>query len=312
MINPRDLFDIQVDRADSFRERAQASQVGPVLICGLKGFVDAGHAGAIAVERMLEVSEPHTLAVFDHDRLVDYQAKRPILSFEDSRWTHYEPPRLTLDLLTDARGTEYLLLHGHEPNRYWEALSEGLIELIHDFNVSLFVTASGLPMGVPHTRPGGAIVHANREDLVGASQNFVGNMSVPASFAHYAQYEIGRHNVDAAGIAVHVPHYLAQSQYTPVGIVALSKIEEITGLHFDVDEMAEAAREAIAEVDRQVEKSHDVAEMVAGLEAQYDAFMASHPEESLLAHTNHIPTADELGAEFEQFLSQFNRRRGTE
>jgi hypothetical protein len=46
---------------------------------------------------------------------------------------------------------------------------------------------------------------------------------------------------------------------------------------------------------------------VAALERQYDAF-ARAAESSLLADDGPIPSAEELGAEFERFLAGLDRR----
>ena len=58
------------------------------------------------------------------------------------------------------------------------------------------------------------------------------------------------------------------------------------------------------EIERQVQGSEDVAAVVHALEEQYDAFTRSIGRTSLLAGSTDIPTADELGAEFERFLAQ--------
>ena len=68
--------------------------------------------------------------------------------------------------------------------------------------------------------------------------------------------------------------------------------------------LADAAAAALVEVEEQVAQNPEVAAVVAGLEQQYDAFMAGADREGLLAGDLSIPTADELGAQFEQFLAQ--------
>ena len=50
-------------------------------------------------------------------------------------------------------------------------------------------------------------------------------------------------------------------------------------------------------------RSTEVAELVQGLEAQYDAAIA-HDGENLLGEGEEMPTADELAAQFEQFLAE--------
>jgi hypothetical protein len=304
MLDPRDLYELNLDVADPLRESGDAATTGPALVVALRGYGDAGHVTEISAQHIIATGEPRRVATFDHDRLVDYQAKRPTLTFESARWVDYQPPLIALDLVTDAEGTPYLILHGYEPDRYWDGFIAAVIGLITDFNISLVVNLHGIPMGVPHTRPAGAIVHATRDGLVEDEKIWNGSMQVPATVANLIQYRLGQYERDAIGIAVHVPHYLAQSQYTPAAITGLTKVEALTGLDLAVGELAGAAEEALAEVERQAGKSQDISEMISAMENQYDAFMAAHPEESLLAHVNRIPTADELAAEFEEFLSQ--------
>ncbi|WP_246486988.1 hypothetical protein [Kribbella qitaiheensis] len=58
-------------------------------------------------------------------------------------------------------------------------------------------------------------------------------------------------------------------------------------------------------VDEQVEASDDAAAVVNALETQYDAAEGSIARGSLLAGST--PSADELGAEVEQFLAELSR-----
>jgi hypothetical protein len=46
-----------------------------------------------------------------------------------------------------------------------------------------------------------------------------------------------------------------------------------------------------------------VAQVVAALERQYDAFIDAQESWSLLRRDEDIPSGDELGAEFERFLA---------
>ncbi len=76
------------------------------------------------------------------------------------------------------------------------------------------------------------------------------------------------------------------------------------------DALRESARRTDLEIARQVEGSAEVAEVVQALEQQYDAFAADR--ESLLASGEDVPTADELGAQFEQFLADQQGRENPE
>ena len=50
--------------------------------------------------------------------------------------------------------------------------------------------------------------------------------------------------------------------------------------------------------------SDEVAAVVRALEEQYDSFTRNVGRTGLLAETAQLPTADELGEEFERFLAE--------
>ena len=66
------------------------------------------------------------------------------------------------------------------------------------------------------------------------------------------------------------------------------------------------------EIARQVEGSDEINELVQALERQYDAFVNASGAEGLLAEPGaEMPTAEELGAQFERFLAEQQGRTDT-
>jgi len=57
-------------------------------------------------------------------------------------------------------------------------------------------------------------------------------------------------------------------------------------------------------IDRQVAESAEIGAVVQALEQQFDAFARSADRASLLAEPTPLPTAEEIGAEFEAFLAE--------
>lgn len=306
MPNPKDLYQLADGVSQELLKRAGTNASGPVLVVALKGFIDAGNVGDIAVEHLLKTGNTQRFATFDHDAMVDYRNKRPVMTFDTNRWTDYEEPELVIDLLTDTEGTQFLLLHGTEPDRFWNRFVAAIMDIIAEYQVSLVVSLSGIPMGIPHTRPLSVTMHGTNDALLSGEKSWLGKVQVPGSVANLLEYRLSYSHTDGIGVAVHVPHYLAQSNYPPAAIVGLSKVEAVTGLDFEVFELTESAQNALEEVTRQIEQSAEAQEMVNALENQYDAFMATHAAGSLLATEEAIPSADELGAEFEKFLAQLS------
>jgi predicted ATP-grasp superfamily ATP-dependent carboligase len=277
---------------------------GPVMLHALRGFVDAGATGEIAAAHLVDELESTRLATFDIDQLLDYRSKRALMTFDSDRWSDYDEPFLALDYLRDGEGMGFLLLHGAEPDLQWERVITAITGLVERFGVSLTVGFHGVPMGVPHTRPLTLTAHGTRTGLTEDYTSFFGTVKVPGSMAALLEYRLGESGHDALGFVVHVPHYLAQSRYTPAAVVALQHVERATGLDLVTPRLAAAAADATLEVEKQVRESGEVRAVVRALEEQYDSFARSVGRPSLLAEAAPIPTADELAAEFERFLQQ--------
>jgi hypothetical protein len=304
MLDPRGIYELDEQAVARLWPTAPEPGAGPVLLHAVAGFVDAGNAGEIAVEHLLEIGEVTRVATFDADQLLDYRSKRATMTFSTDRWSDYDEPHLVIDHVRDAEGSGFLLLHGAEPDVQWERVVAALRDVVERLGVSLTVGFHGIPMGIPHTRPLSVTAHATRPELLGEHSSWFGTVKVPASLAALLELRFGRAGHDAVGYTVHVPHYLAQSAYPPAAVVALEQVQRVTGLDLATAGLAEAAQDATSEVERQVRDSEEVAAVVRALEEQYDAFARSVGRTSLLAESAPIPTADELGAEFERFLAQ--------
>ncbi|PSK96463.1 PAC2 family protein [Murinocardiopsis flavida] len=300
MRDPADLYELRPDPPELAR---------PVLLVALDGFVDAGGAARQAVETLFAQSDAREIATFDIDRLLDYRSRRPAMMFDESTWTSYADPKLALYLMADAEGTPYLLLHGLEPDREWEAFTAAVRQLAERFSVGLTVGFHGMPMAVPHTRPATVTAHATRRDLVAEHTPWLGRVQVPGSASSLLEYRFGEAGADFIGYAVHVPSYLAQAEYPRAAIAALEYVAGATGLALPAGALEEAAVETDAEIEQQVEASDEVQRVVRGLEEQYDSSVAARERTAesgpLLAEDESaLPTAEELGAELERYLAE--------
>ncbi|SRR5216683_941440 len=292
--DPEELYELDAD--------AQALD-GVVLLHHLDGFMDAGSAGGLVTEHLLEALEHQAVARFDVDRLIDYRSRRPPLTYARDRWESYEAPELTVSVLRDTADTPFLLLTGPEPDHEWELFIAAVRSLSGRLGARLTVGFHGIPMGAPHTRPLGITAHATSPDLISGYQPLPSRLQVPGSVAALLEFRLGEAGDAAAGLAVHVPHYLAQAAYPAAALTLLESVTRTTGLTLPDDALREASRRTDAEIARQVQESDEVAELVRALERQYDAFADTAGRDNLLADAP-MPTADELGAQFERFLAE--------
>ncbi len=296
MLNPSELYHFETD-TDPTALRAS------VLVVALGGFMDAGHTQRLLTDHLLATAESTVVAAFDTDQLIDYRSRRPPMVFDTNRWLAYEDPCLALHRLTDRDGTPYLLLTGPEPDFQWERVTEAIRQLVVMLGVDLVVTAHGIPMAVPHTRPIGMTSHATDPRLISAQANPFGRIEVPGSLSSLLELRLGESGHDAIGFAVHVPHYLAQAEFADGAVTALNAITAATGLSLPADDLVAQAGLNRAEIAREVEGSEEVTQVIEALERQYDTFSEGRQKPSLLAtDVSELPSADEIGAEFEQFL----------
>jgi hypothetical protein len=303
VLDPRDLY--VRHGAGAALDLPGGDGAGPVLLHALTGFVDAGQAGQLARDHLLETLEHRAVATFDVDQLLDYRSRRPPMIFEADHWVSYDDPGLVLHEMTDAAGHSFLLLEGAEPDVQWERFIAAVTGLVEELGVRVTIGVHGIPMGVPHTRPTSVTAHGSRPELIAGREPWIGTVQVPGSVINLLELRLGVGGRDAMGFAVHVPHYLAQAEYPDAAASLLECVIRLSGLKLPMDALRAAGAETRAAIAEQVAGQPEVAAVVGALEQQYDAFVSARDRNLPLADdTGQLPTADELGAELERFLAE--------
>ncbi len=289
MKDPRELYELEPGLAASLRDS------GVPLIHLFEGFLDAGRVLHQLTEHLLRVSEPQRLATFDDDILHDYRSRRPTMTFDTYRWTGVKEYALVIDLLHDAVGRPYLLMHGPEPDVQWERVCKAVLGLAETVGAGRLYTASGIPLAVPHTRPIGLTRTATDEALAAGNPPLIERVEVPGYLSALLQLRADQAGRVAMGYVVHVPHYLSQVPY-PAGVVrVLDALMDDTGLVISPAGLDEAIAETDAMLTGELEGNSETADMVRAMEEAYDA-----TQERIIP----VPTADEIGAELERFLAE--------
>jgi predicted ATP-grasp superfamily ATP-dependent carboligase len=297
MHQPEELYELDLATPDV---------EGAAMLVHLEGFMDAGAAGRLMTEHLLDTHSHETIATFDTDRLIDYRARRPLMTFDKDHWSSYDTPKLEISLLTDAADRPFLLLAGPEPDHEWELFTAAVRSLADRLGAGTTINYFGVPMGIPHTRPLGVLAHGTRPGLATSRVKLPSRLQVPGSVASLLELRFGEAGRDAIGFAVQVPHYLSQAAYPTAALALLESVREVTGLDLPDSALRDAEEHTNALIARQVDESAEVSELVRGLEQQYDA-VTEHEGENLLAEGEEMPTADELAAQFEQFLADQQR-----
>ena len=98
MQSPEDMYAIH--QMPRFKEP-------PVLIHAFTGYVDAGGAVRMTIDHLLEHCEHELIASFDVDAVMDYRARRPVLSYSVDHFTGVDIPTIQLHELTDTKGASF-------------------------------------------------------------------------------------------------------------------------------------------------------------------------------------------------------------
>jgi predicted ATP-grasp superfamily ATP-dependent carboligase len=296
--DPTGLFITQLGPS----EAAGAGLVRPVLVEALDGFVDAGSGRRLAREHLLNALDSQLLVSFDVDQLLDYRARRPEMTFTTDHWAGYAEPQLSIHLVRDLDQVPFLLLHGPEPDIQWERFIAAVQIIIAQFDVRLVVGLTAIPMAVPHTRPLTVIAHGTPAELVADYPKWLPTVQVPAGVGNLLEYRLGQAGTPACGFAVAVPYYLANLDYPDAAHMLLKSVTSVAELSLPTDALAHAAEVVRGDVDRQIADNEEVTTLVHRLEQQFDDLTSTRGG-GLLTDGARLPTADELGAEFENYLS---------
>ncbi len=298
MTDPRSLYRLEADSA-------QLSQHAPLLVVALEGFLDAGQVRNQLVDHVLATLEHTVVASFEVDELIDYRGRRPLMTFDRDRWAGYDDPSLVLYRVLDAHGQPFLLLHGVEPDYRWESFSEAVRQLCLGFGVRTMVSAHGIPMAVPHTRPVGLTRFASDPGLLTDHDPVFGQVQVPGSAESLLHVRLAENGLTTMGVAVHVPHYLAETPFVDAAVSAIDALVSFTHIDLPTTTLRAAAALNRTEITAEVGNSTEASEVVEALERRYDQFLEGQRRRSLLAaQVADLPSAEEIGAEFEEFLRE--------
>lgn len=293
MLDPTGLF-----RWDDFVD--QRTVRARTLVVTLGSFADIGHAQRLVDGHVLNTLPNRVLGRFDADQLHDYTGRRPTVLFDRDHFEQFSGPDIVLHKVTDAAGTDFLMLTGPEPSLQWERMASAIIHVIEQIGIEETVLLQSMPSPTPHTRQIAVSKFASASDLLPDNQPMLGTFRVSSSFNALLTLRLGERGHAAIGLLAHTPHYLADSDDPASAVALLDALRDASGLDVPIGELGAAAGAASTAIDAQVNASAELTEMVRALEEQYDAFTLER--QRLEREQADLPTADEIGDAAESFL----------
>lgn len=270
----------------------------PVLVMCLEGWIDASNAAALAARELLHHADDDPVATFEADELLDQRARRPVMTLDEGVITGLSWPTTEIRHTTDQTGSDVLLLIGAEPDQRWNAFTESVIDIALELDVRMIVGLGAYPAAVPHTRPTRVAITSASADSTAFLGGFIrGSLEVPTGVQTAIEVAGHEAGVPTLGLWAQVPHYLGGFGFPVASMALIDALHQVTGLHFPVPELADAAVDALRRIDSLVEGQSELAQLVEQLETGYDD---TAPGESPMI--GDLPSGDDIAAELLEFL----------
>ncbi len=272
---------------------------GRTLLITLGAFSDAGQAQELVDDHLVNTMQSRVIGRLDLDQLYDYAGRRPEVTLEVDHFTDYERPELLLHEVTGENGEPFYLLSGPEPSFQWERVASALRIVVEQLGIERTLVLQGFPSPVPHTRDLHVTRFAGQSDDIRVRRTMPGTFRLRAPFTALLTLRLAEAEHSVVGMVVHVPQYLHDVTYPDAAISLLQAVAEEDGPQVDLTGLEERALPVRESLTQQMAQSEQIREVVAQLEAQYDRMITAGAGDE-------VPTAEELAAEFEQYLANLD------
>jgi hypothetical protein len=279
------------------------------LLAAISGFTDAGSSMQQVSQHILGNLVYETIAIFDNDELLDYRSRRPVMFFEQDHIEDYQPASLSLHLVKDEVGTQFLFLNGYEPDFKWEAFASSIEVLFSYFGIRDMTWLHAIPFPIPHTRPVGVTVSGNQKNVIAKYSEWKPRTQVPGNIMHLLEFRLTQADIPSTGFVLLVPHYLSDSEYPQAAVSGLELISSHLGLVFPTDELRDEGLAFTRRITQQMSENQELNRMVESLETSFQSDKAANGMGAVKPREREIPDADQIAAELEGYLASHQKNK---
>ena len=273
----------------------------PSLLVMLTGWIDAGGAGAAAMEAIETECHATPIATFDDDVYIDFRARRPTMELREGLNSVLHWSRINVSIGRDQAGHDLVLLTGPEPDMAWHRFSDAVGDLAVELGVTRMFGLGAYPFAAPHTRTPRLSVSTPSQDVLASVRFMRSSVDVPAGVAASIEHAMHARGIPALGIWVQVPHYITSMSYPTSSVALLDALRELADIVIDAAQIRQDAIIQRGRLDKLVTDNPEHMEMLTRLEELYDS--AGDPSaQDAGGPVLELRSGDELAAELEQFL----------
>ncbi len=261
----------------------------PVMLVGLEGWFDIASAATHAVDSFIDDDAAVIVGEIDPDPFYDFTQQRPLVSVDDGVRSIQWPSNEIL-VQRNVGHRDLVSLLGVEPHMYWATYVDAVATVAEALGCEAVVTVGSAAEAIPHTR---------RPPVTGSTSNIALARALGLSAPSYEgitgvagvlQAALEARGIPAVSLRVGIPHYLMNAEH-PQATAALSRhLSHVLNVpaRIDFSDQIDSWRDVHDEI---IDTDNQLQMYVRMLEAEFDRRAEAA-----------IPTADDLAADFEQFL----------
>lgn len=261
----------------------------PVMLVGLEGWFDVASAATQAVNTFVSDDRAVIVGAIDPDPFYDFTQQRPHVTIDDDvREIVWPSNEFILQRNADQRDVVGLI--GVEPHLHWRTYVDAIVVVAQALGCEAVVTVGSGAEAIPHTRTPpvtGSTANADlaaRLGLVAPSyQGITGVVGV-------LQAALEHRGLPSVSLRVGVPHYLMNAEHPQATAALVRHLSHVLDVNNDADFSDQAAG------------WRDVHDEIVGNDEQLKMYVQLLESEFDRRAEAQIPSADDLGSAFEDFL----------
>jgi hypothetical protein len=282
-----EVLDLEIDDLGPLRS--------PVMLIALTGLFDIGGAATAALDRFAPADRAVTIGEIDPDPFYDFTQERPQVELdteEDDEVRVIRWPQNQFDVVRGQGDRDLVVLVGVEPHLAWRTYADCIALIAQQLGCEAVVTVGSAAEAVPHTRT--PLVTGSTTDAELARRLGIGQPTYQGvtGVVGVIQSRLATEGIPSVSLRVGVPHYLMNAEH-PAAMAALqTHLAHVLSVPVPDDaELGDEVARWRHLHDEVVEGDVQLQFYVRMLEQDYDRKAEAA-----------IPTADDLGAQFEAFL----------
>jgi len=272
----------------------------PHVIAVLRPWTDAGNSATLAMSQLEQLLSARQLGKIRRPgTFFDFTRYRPMAWYKMGN-REIIVPNTIITYAQQEHGQDFVFLNMLEPNLFAEHYINSVLQLLDLLKVQRYCLMGSMYDMVPHTRPllvtGGAAGEKAKNDLLKTgitSSAYEG----PTTICYLIAQDAAKKGIETINLMVRLPQYTQLEKDYTGQVRLLEVINNLYGIPVE-EAILRRAEQQIKDIDIEVNRSRKTKEIVAHLEAYYDAQSATKPKKE----------AQGLSPDIENFLKEMENK----